>query len=265
MNAELPEPLVPAEVDLRGLPFMPLDVVRLMDSDLFALSNGEEFKAAVALWCKCWLQVPAGSLPNDDRVLAHLSGSGSRWAKVKAMALRGFTACADGRFYHAVIAEKAMDAWQHRIAQRDRAAKRWQSDGNATAHATAHATAMQGTGRVKGQGKGVTPHTPRSVPLPDWVPAKAWDAYVAMRKALRKPITAGAVELALRELDKLRQQGQDPVAVLEQSTLRSWQGIFAVKPAQVDRPNRQQNLEDRNRAVAESWTPPELKASDATH
>jgi hypothetical protein len=30
-------PLTPADCDLRGLPFMPMDVVRILDSDLFAL------------------------------------------------------------------------------------------------------------------------------------------------------------------------------------------------------------------------------------
>ena len=45
-------PLVPVEVDLRGLPFMPLDVVRLLDSDLFALTSGDEFKAALSCGAK---------------------------------------------------------------------------------------------------------------------------------------------------------------------------------------------------------------------
>ena len=150
---ELPEPLVPAECDLRGLPWMPIDTVRLIDSDLIALSTGDEFKAAVRLWCKAWHQIPAGSLPDDDRILASLSGMGRLWGRVKTMALRGFIACSDGRLYHPVIAEKALEAWSHRLAQRDRAAKRWQKSGNATAspgaHATAHATAMQGTGTGK--------------------------------------------------------------------------------------------------------------------
>lgn len=258
-------PLVPPDVDLRGLPFMPLDVVRLTDSDLFARSSGEEFKAAVALWCKCWLQVPAASLPNDDKVLAHLSGAGARWAKVKAMALRGFTLCSDGRFYHAVIAEKALDAWQHRIAQRDRAAKRWQSHGNATAsppHDTGNATtmhaAMQGRGTVKGQGKGVNPLTP----LPDWIPPEPWHGYLAMRKTLRKPMSAGAVDLAIRELDKLRRQGHDPALVLEQSTLHSWPGLYPLKNGHA-KANKQEALEERNRQVAANWTPPEV--SDAKH
>lgn len=137
------------DVDLRGLPFMPLDTVRLMDSDLFALSTGEEFKAALSLWCKAWQQVPAASLPDDDRVLAHLSGSGNRWRKIRDAAMRGFVLCSDGRWYHPVIAEKAQEAWKHRVAQRARAGKRWHSHGNATASPAAHAVAMQET--VKGQ------------------------------------------------------------------------------------------------------------------
>lgn len=113
-----PAPLGPAEVDLRGMPFMPLDVVRLLDSDLFALSTGEEFKAAAALWFKSWQQVPAASLPSDDRILAYLSGAGAKWPKVKAMALRGWLLCADGRYYHPVIAEKAREAWKGRLRLR---------------------------------------------------------------------------------------------------------------------------------------------------
>lgn len=109
------EPLVPPDVDLRAFEYMPLDTTRLLDSDLFALSTGEEFKAAVALWCKSWHQVPAGSLPNDDRVLAHLSGAGTRWAKVRAIALRGWVECSDGRLYHPLIATKAIEAWESRI------------------------------------------------------------------------------------------------------------------------------------------------------
>ena len=108
------EPLIPSDIDLRGLPWMRLDVIRLMDSDLFALSSGDEFKAAVALWCKSWHQTPAGSLPDDDRVLAHLSGAGSRWKKLRAMALRGWVKCSDGRLYHDVIADQVLLAWQER-------------------------------------------------------------------------------------------------------------------------------------------------------
>lgn len=119
MTENLPSPPVSPEADLRGLPFMPLDVIRLMDSDLFALSTGDEFKAAVSLWCKSWTQLPPGSIPQDDRVLAHLSGAGSKWKKVKVMAIHGFVLCSDGRLYHPVVCEKVIEAWESRVAKRD--------------------------------------------------------------------------------------------------------------------------------------------------
>lgn len=104
---------------------MPLDVVRLVDSDLAALSTGEEFKAAVLLWCKAWHQVPAASLPDDDRMLAHLAGFGrdiKAWKKVREVALRGFERCDDGRLYHPVIAEKVNDALAAKQRQRAKTA-----------------------------------------------------------------------------------------------------------------------------------------------
>jgi hypothetical protein len=39
------DPLVPADVDLRDFHFMPLDIGRLLNSDLVALASGEEFRA----------------------------------------------------------------------------------------------------------------------------------------------------------------------------------------------------------------------------
>ncbi len=115
-----PAPLVPAEVDLRDFGYMPLDVLRLRDSDLAALATGDEFKAAVLLWCVSWHQVPAASLPDDDRLLARYSGAGAGWKKVREEALRGFVKCLDGRLYHPTVAEKANEAWAAKAAQRAR-------------------------------------------------------------------------------------------------------------------------------------------------
>lgn len=90
---------------------MPLDVETLLDSDMFALASGEAFRAAVALWCRSWHQVPAASLPDNDKVLAMLSMAGSRWRQVRTMALRGWVKASDGRLYHPVVARKAVEAW----------------------------------------------------------------------------------------------------------------------------------------------------------
>lgn len=116
--ADLPPPLTPPDCNLRGLPFMPLQVVQLLDSDLFIKSTGDEFKAAVALWCKSWNQIPGGSLPDDDEILEALSGS-KVWKKVKPMAMRGWFKCSDGRLYHPVVAQNALQAWEGREEHRE--------------------------------------------------------------------------------------------------------------------------------------------------
>lgn len=116
-----PGPLVPAEVDLSDFKFMPLDCVRLRDSDLTSKVSGDEFRCAVLLWCASWHQQPAASLPNDDEVLAKLAGFGrvvKEWLKVKEGSMRGWVLCDDGRLYHPVVAEKALEAWRSKLEQR---------------------------------------------------------------------------------------------------------------------------------------------------
>jgi hypothetical protein len=119
------EPLTPPDLDLRDFSYMPLEVLRLRDSEMVVLATAEEFRAAVLLWCASWHQVPASSLPSDDRLLANLAGYGrdvESWMKVRSAALRGFVECSDGRFYHPVIAEKAIEAAQKRRSQQQRTA-----------------------------------------------------------------------------------------------------------------------------------------------
>lgn len=65
--------------------------------------------------------------------------------------------------------------------------------------------------------------------LPDWIDLDAWEGFVQMRKQIKKPLTERAKKLALRELDELRKQGQDPNAVLDQSTMHSWAGLFPLR------------------------------------
>lgn len=115
------EPLTPPDLDLRDFQYMPLDVVRLRDSDIAVIATGDEFRAAVMLWCASWHQIPAASLPNDEKLLANLAGFGRdlrSWRAVSDVALRGFILCDDGRLYHPVIADKAIEASSKRRRQR---------------------------------------------------------------------------------------------------------------------------------------------------
>lgn len=123
-----PAPMTPAECDLQDFEFMPVMVRRLLKSETWSLGTGDERAAAVALWFESWHQVPAASLPSDDRLLKRLADS-DRWAKVKAQALRGWVLCSDDRLYHPVVAEKALEAWIEKllsgIAGASGNAKRW--------------------------------------------------------------------------------------------------------------------------------------------
>lgn len=130
-NAEtLPEPLVPAEVDLRGLEYMPMLGHHLYGSDFDALASDREFRAAHRLWWAAWNQQPAASLPNNERALCKHAGLGeevSKWRKVRDRALHGFVLCSDGRLYHRFLAPQAMIAWEKRKqdqAKRDAEARR---------------------------------------------------------------------------------------------------------------------------------------------
>jgi hypothetical protein len=125
MSAELPDPLAGIEIDLHDFESMPLDVVRLRDSDLAVVATAEEFRAAVLLWCAAWHQIPAGSVPSDERVLAGLAGFGrdvAGWRAVAEGAMRGFVKCSDGRLYHPVVVEKALIAFDKRKKQSTRTA-----------------------------------------------------------------------------------------------------------------------------------------------
>jgi hypothetical protein len=65
--------------------------------------------------------------------------------------------------------------------------------------------------------------------LPEWVPADTWADFVSMRRSIRKPMTRAAMSLQIKALEKLRADGQDARAVLEQSIAASWQGLFPIK------------------------------------
>ncbi|GAB5471434.1 MAG: hypothetical protein Kilf2KO_44640 [Rhodospirillales bacterium] len=134
--SDLPEPLLPADVDLRHFATMPLDVQRLRDSDLAIEASDAEFRAAVLLWCAAWHQVPAGSLPNSPRALAQLAGFGrdvKTWDSIAGGALRGFVLCSDGRLYHQTLCEYVLESYrksykrQRRLAA-DRARKQSGTD-----------------------------------------------------------------------------------------------------------------------------------------
>jgi len=240
---QLPDPLVPAEVDLRDFGFMPLEVVRLRDSDLAALSTGDEFKAAVLLWAACWHQQPPASLPNDDRLLAKYSQA-KNWKKVREGALRGFVLCSDRRLYHPVIAERALNAWTEKLAQRARtkaateareAKRRLQQtptdvarneprDDDRDVQRDVARDVVQGIGRVKGEG--IEEKETRALAAPE----KPEPAPPTPNGHAQEPTPAGLVCRAMKQVGLMAVNPGDPrlLELLRQgATIEEFVGVAA--------------------------------------
>ena len=54
-------------------------------------------------------------------------------------------------------------------------------------------------------------------------------AFVDFRKKIKKPMTDHAVDLMLKKLDKMTDSTDGKIAILNQSILNGWQGIFPLK------------------------------------
>jgi Protein of unknown function (DUF1376) len=142
-------PLVPADCSMRGLEYMPLMTERLRRSRtwLRAKRRPELGFYLMNLWSASWAQVPAGSLEDDDDVLAEAAMCDPDvWLEVRAEVLRGWLSCsADGRLYHPVVCQIATGVWTARQEFRASTAK-------------ARAAKARKHGREPGQG---------TLPLPD--------------------------------------------------------------------------------------------------
>jgi hypothetical protein len=170
--AAYPAPPIPRDIDLRDFRFMPLDIVQLQNSETWAMADGWAAKALVNLWTRAWHQIPAGSLPDDERLLRTWAGVPD-WESVRDTALRGFVKCSDGRLYHRVICKKALGGGNERKRFQRAAKARWKNkktkdatdlQRTSTAHAThgqhQHATHMQEIGRGKGNIKNAAEAAP---------------------------------------------------------------------------------------------------------
>jgi hypothetical protein len=66
--------------------------------------------------------------------------------------------------------------------------------------------------------------------LPSWVPLEAWQRFNDMRTAKsKKAWTNGAKTLTIKTLEKLTADPREATAIMDQSTMKGWAGIFPAK------------------------------------
>lgn len=88
--------------------------------------------------------------------------------------------------------------------------------------------------------------------LPSWLPKTEWGEFVAMRKAKgkRAPFTDAAARGVIDAVGRLRDVGNDPAAVLRQSVVNGWSGVFELKgPATAGIGRRQQTVDWTEQAL----------------
>ena len=65
--------------------------------------------------------------------------------------------------------------------------------------------------------------------LPNWIKENIWESFLEMRKTKKATPTEHAKDLIIKELLKLKELGNEPNAVLEQSTLNNYTDVYPLK------------------------------------
>lgn len=101
------------DLDVRCLPYMPLQIEQLRKSKawLRCRRRPELGFYLMNLWMRAWHEVPAGSIEDDDDVLADAAMcSPEKWGEFRPLLLEGWEV-RDGRVYHRTVTELATEAF----------------------------------------------------------------------------------------------------------------------------------------------------------
>jgi hypothetical protein len=66
--------------------------------------------------------------------------------------------------------------------------------------------------------------------LPEWLPENIWNDFVELRKFIKKPMTDRAKQLMLANLQKIKDNGHDPILAINKSIANNWSDIYEPKP-----------------------------------
>ncbi len=165
------------------------------------------------------------TLPNDDVYLARICGMDKRtWKGNKDTLLAFWQVTSDAKLFQKRLKDERKYVEQKRninvAAGKSSALKRKER------HSAPVQPDVNGTS------------TPTPTPLssidksisdaPEGVLKETWDGYIEVRKKLKAANTDYAISLVISELQKLKAQGFDPQAVVEQSIRKSWKDVFKI-------------------------------------
>lgn len=79
----------------------------------------------------------------------------------------------------------------------------------------------------------------KKIELPDWLPQEKWDEFVEHRKSLKSKMTRNAEQLNLARLAEFKNQGHDPIKIINETIMRGWKGFFAPDSPKTTSPQKQ--------------------------
>lgn len=88
----------------------------------------------------------------------------------------------------------------------------------------------------------------KAIELPYWLPEDLWKDWVDYRKSIKAGLSEKAAVLCIAKLSSLRDAGNDPKSVIEQSIMSGkWTGLFEIKPQARGSPNGYESARDKAR------------------
>ena len=200
--------------------------------DTASLSDTDAMAYLKLLWMYYDTELP---LPADAKLLAFKIGSNSDSVQLILDAF--FTL--DGDVYRQKRCDAEISAYHGRKTQaRDKAKKRWENATASNYDATAllqHSEGIAPAMKIDANREPITENknkgakAPASIEIPDWIPESDWNDFLAMRKAIRKPMTVRAVNMMFSKLEQMKKKGINVSTVLQNSILNNWSDVYEPK------------------------------------
>jgi len=247
-SSEAAAPPYPADTKAKGWRFE-LDYERIEQSDTWVLATAEMRPWLLMLWMTAWRQVPCGSLPAvDDLIAARIGMDVRQFRAHRDILMRGWSLHSDGRMYHGAITEQVLgllgvrskeaarkQAWRDKQDQQLaalRPAGQPQDSGRNPASATLPEPEPEPEERQRSSA--VPPSAPRrrTTPSADAVKLMVADgvsdevalAWMQVRRAKRLPLT----DLAWRDVkEQAALVSMTPHQAVEYAARSSWGGFKA--------------------------------------
>lgn len=221
-----PQPY-PADTKAKGWR-LELDMEQFRQSDTWALASPVARPWLLMLWAVSWEQVPCGSLPNDDELIAARLGLElDQFAQMKRVLLRNWWLAEDGRLYHDVMASRVNVMLEKKAKDRDRKSG-WRTRQSAGVTPTSRGTdagrtpestvsddtkhQAPSTSNTSSLRSDVEPARASRQPPPECPPdvnAQVWADWLTLRKDKKAKVTYTVIQGAREEAKKAGMSFED--------------------------------------------------------